>query len=78
MTAVCSVVMCQPNEQLAERLGISTQTSALSQFTARERSYLKSMTAVCPVVMCQPNDWLASRLGYRTHRCRGGIPDPSG
>ncbi len=69
MTAVCSVVMCQPNERLvAARLGIGTQASARAPLTARERSYLESMTAVCSVVMCQPNERLAARLGVSARK----------
>jgi hypothetical protein len=68
MAAVCGVVMCGPNERLAQALRIRTRASAFASLSAREREYLKAMTAVCSVVMCQPNDLLAARLGLRTHR----------
>ena len=72
MTAVCSVVMCPPNERLAARLGIGsvsapTTANALSSLSPQERRYVRAMTAVCSVIMCQPDERLAARLGIGTH-----------
>jgi hypothetical protein len=73
MTAVCSVAVCPPEEQLAARLGLAStsapeRSSPLSSLSPQERSYLKTMTAVCSVVMCQPDERFAARLGLVTRR----------
>jgi hypothetical protein len=53
MTAVCSVVLCQPDEWLAARLGFATRAGSAPTYKFPE----------CSVALCQPDELLAARRG---------------
>jgi hypothetical protein len=56
MSAVCSVVLCQPDEWLAARLGFATRADSAPTLKFPE----------CSFVPCQFDEWLAARVGFAT------------
>ena len=62
MTAVCSVLRCQPDEWLAARLGFATRADSVPTHDVPE----------CTFVPCRFDEWLAARVGFATRA--GGAP----